>query len=211
MSRMFSFITKTWNPVGGECQIKCSYCWARKLIKTYGMKKYVGEARLFPSELRRVFHEEDYVFVSDMRDLFEPFVPSIIIQKVLDFIEKSPATFLLLTKCPGRYGEFNKLPSNCIAGATIETDLDGRDDRFISMRQLRHPRKMVAIEPIMAFTQEFQEQLLNIYPSFVAIGYDNYNSGLDEPELEDVLALIHDFENRGIKVYKKTLRERRLA
>jgi hypothetical protein len=30
---------------------------------------------------------------------------------------------------------------------------------------------------------------------------------LDEPELEDVEALIHGFENRGIRVYRKSLQE----
>ncbi len=205
-SRMFQFITHTWNPVGGECRIGCSYCWARKLIQKYKMQKYVGEARLFPQELRKVFSEKDFVFVSDMRDLFEPNVSSILIQQVLDYIEKSPATFLLLTKNPRRYLEF-KLPKNCVAGATIETDIGFREDRFISMRQLQHPRKMIAIEPVMEFTPSFQEQLFSIYPEFVAIGYDNYNNGLEEPELEDVEALIHGFENRGIKVFRKTLRE----
>ena len=46
-----------------------------------------------------------------------------------------------------------------------------------------------------------------IYPEFVAVGYDNYKNGLQEPELENVEALIHGCENRGIKVYRKTLRE----
>ena len=202
---MFPFINKTWNPVGGKCQIKCSYCWARKLIKTYNMQKYVGEARLFPQELRKTFSENDVVFVSDMRDLFEPNVPTNMIQAVLDFIQKSPATFLLLTKNPRRYLEF-KLPANCIAGATIETDV-GLDDRFISMRLMHHPRKMIAIEPIMEFTPDFQQKLFGIFPEFVAVGYDNYNNHLDEPELEDTEALIHGLENRGIKVYRKTVRE----
>ena len=207
MNRMFSFITKTWNPVGGECQIKCEYCWTRKLIAKFKMEKYVGEARIFPSELKRSFLESDFVFVSDMRDLFEPNVPSKMIHQVLDYIEKSPATFLLLTKNPRRYLEF-KIPKNCVCGATIETDLGHRDDRFISMRQLDFPRKMVAIEPIMEFTPSFQEQLFSLHPEFVAVGYDNYGNGLEEPELEDTMALIHGFENRGVKVFRKTLRER---
>ena len=207
MSRMFPFITKTWNPVGGECKIKCSYCWARKLIQKYKMQKYVGEARLFRQELRKVFDKNDFVFVSDMRDLFEPNVPTVMIQEVLDVIEKSPATFLLLTKNPRRYLEV-KLPENCVAGATIENDLGFRDDRFYSMTQLEHKRKMIAIEPIMQFSPNFIRRLLPIQPEFVAIGYDNYSNGLDEPTLEITTILIEGLEAYGIKVYRKTLREK---
>jgi hypothetical protein len=172
------------------------------------MKKYIGEARLFPQELRKVFHEEDFVFVSDMRDLFDPNVPTAMIQKVLDFIEKSPATFLLLTKFPRRYLEFPRLPTNCVAGATIETDLGFRDDRFYSMTQLEHSRKMVAIEPIMMFSPNFIRRLLPIQPEFVAVGYDNYGNGLDEPSLEITEILILGLEAYGIKVYRKSIREK---
>jgi hypothetical protein len=171
------------------------------------MQKYVGEARLFPSELRKVFQETDFVFVSDMRDLFEPNVPSVLIQQVLDYIKKSPATFLLLTKNPRRYLEF-ELSSNCVAGATIESDLGFRDDRFYSMTQLEHKRKMIAIEPIMQFSPNFIRRLLPIQPEFVAIGYDNYSNGLDEPTLEITTILIEGLEAYGIKVYRKTLREK---
>ena len=206
-SKMFPFITHVWNPVGGECQIKCSYCWARKLAKKYKMVKYQGEARLFPQEFRKVFYEGDFVFVCDMRDLFEPSVPTAMIQKVLDFIEKSPATFLLLTKKPRRYLEFH-IPANCVCGATIETDLGFRDDRFYSMTQLEHPRKMIAIEPIMQFSPYFIQHLLPIQPEFVAIGYDNYGCGLDEPSLAITEILILGLEAYGIKVYRKSIREK---
>jgi len=207
MKRMFEFITRTWNPVGGECNIKCSYCWARKLIQKFKMQKYMGEARLFPQEFNRFFSVDDFVFVSDMRDLFEPSVPTAMIQKILDFIEKSPATFLLLTKNPRRYLEFH-IPANCVCGATIETDLGFRDDRFYSMTQLEHPRKMVAIEPIMRFSPNFIRSLLLIQPEFVAVGYDNYKCGLDEPSLEITEILISGLEAYGIKVYRKTIREK---
>ena len=203
---MFSFITKTWNPIGGECQIKCSYCWARKLIKRLKVQKYVGKARLFPKELTKKFSENDFVFVSDMRDMFEPNVPSMLIQQVLDYIKNSPATFLLLTKNPRRYLEF-KIPQNCVVGATIETDLGFREDRFISMMQIRHPRKMVAIEPIMKFSPNFIRRLVPMQLEFVAVGYDNYACGFDEPKLAITEILISGLEVYGIRVYRKTLRE----
>jgi hypothetical protein len=69
---------------------------------------------------------------------------------------------------------------------------------------------MISVEPVMDFTPDFQNQIFSVYPTFIAIGYDNYNNGLTEPELEDVEALIHGCENRGIKVYRKKIREKRV-
>ena len=204
-SRMFPFITKTWNPIGGECQIKCPYCWARAFAARYNMQKYFGPARLFPAELNQKFKETDFIFVSDMRDMFESQVPAELIIQVLEYIKKSPAQFLLLTKNPTRYLEF-QLPSNCVAGATIEND--EKTDRILAMSQLDH-KKMVSIEPILDFDLErFCLQLAEIHPDFVAVGYDNYDNKLCEPSFSKTLHLIAMLEGAGIKVYKKTLRDR---
>ena len=212
MSKMFSFITQTLNPLGGECLHKCSYCWAKTLIDKFQMKKYQGKPRLITRELERKFTAEDFVFVCDMTDLFGHWVPKENIQAILDYIRKSPATFLLLTKNPFRYSEF-EIPVNCVCGAPIESDIDheltGPPEslRLHAMAKLCHPRLMVSIEPVMEFTPDFQQALFDIYPEFVAVGYDNYGNYLHEPELEDVEALIHGLENRGIKVFRKSLRE----
>lgn len=216
-SKMFPFITQTWNPIGGECKQNCSYCWAKKLIKKYGMQKYIGEARLFTSELAKVFKHDDFVFACDMTDLFGSWVPREIIQRVLDRMLTSQATFLLLTKNPSRYLEFD-LPKNCVAGATIESDCDhlvslGAPkviDRLYAMRQLKHPHKMISIEPIMRFSEKFFDYLMMCNPEFVAVGYDNYNNGLDEPQLSEAEGLIALFELNKVKVYRKTLREKLL-
>jgi protein gp37 len=209
MSKMFTFITKPpWNPVGGDCKFNCSYCWAKKLIKRYPtlQKKYSGPARLHNKELLKKFKAGDFIFVSDMRDLFEANVPGWMIQVILDYIKSSPAKFLLLTKNPYRYLEF-KLPANCIAGATIESHLGfGRLERIIALRKLKHP-KMVCIEPIINFGVMFPYMIASLKPEFVAVGYDNYNSGLDEPSLGKTQDLIAVLKEYGIKVYEKTLRE----
>jgi protein gp37 len=120
---MFPFITSTWNPLGGECLHNCSYCWAKELAKKYNMKKYTGKPTLSIKELSRVFQHKDFVFTCDMCDLFGEWVPTEFIQRILDRMLTSQATYLLLTKNPARYLEFD-LPKNCVAGATIETDLE---------------------------------------------------------------------------------------
>lgn len=168
-NRMFKFVTHTWNPIGGACRTNCEYCYAKEIAKHYQMAKYQGPAALYPHELKKDFKAEHFVFVSDMRDLFERSVPSEQIQSVLDFIEGSPAKFLLLTKHPDRYAEFD-LPPNCVIGATVESDCDhlvSADapkvwDRLHSLALVEHPRKMVSIEPIMRFTSDFEKRLIGM-------------------------------------------------
>jgi hypothetical protein len=212
MSRMFPFITATWNPLGGECLHNCKYCWAKQLSKRYGHTKYQGPPKLYEKELSRVFQHQDFVFVCDMCDLFGAWVPKEMIQRVLDRMLTSQATFLLLTKNPVRYLEFD-LPKNCVAGATIETDYPltvssapTPMDRLAAMRQLKH-RKMLSIEPIMIHSESFKYMVAGCGPEFIAIGYDNYKNNLEEPMLGHVEDLIELIESFGIKVYKKTMRE----
>jgi protein gp37 len=214
-ARMFPFITATWNPLGGECKHKCSYCWAKILIKRngYTMAKYSGPARIYSQTMEKKFKQSDFVFVCDMTDLFGSWVPREAIQQILDYITKSPATFLLLTKNPARYHAFD-IPANCVCGATIETNLDNPTseaprpyDRINAMIELKHPRKMISIEPILQFSEPFHMWLVDIHPEFVAVGYDNYRNHMGEPSLIWTLRLIEQMEKAGITVYRKTIRD----
>jgi protein gp37 len=213
VSRMFPFISVTWNPLGGECLHNCSYCWAKKLSNQYRMEKYIGKSTLNTKELSRVFQHQDFVFTCDMCDLFGEWVPKDFIQRILDRMLTSQATYLLLTKNPARYLEFD-LPKNCVAGATIECDMMFKVNgdaptpfsRIEAMRKVKG-RKMVSVEPIMVFTDSFPYSIVSMNPEFVAVGYDNYNSGLSEPSLNKTLDLIAVLEEWKVKVYRKTLRE----
>lgn len=216
MSRMFPFITKTWNPLGGKCRYGCTYCWAKKFAERRKMAKYQAfSPYLVWQELERYFKADDFVFVCDMCDLFGQWVPSHMIQKILDFIKKSPAQFLLLTKNPERYLEFS-LPVNCVAGATIETDIDAYIksnaptalNRINAMIRIPKAQKMISIEPISKFSKNFTDYIIRISPEFVAVGYDNYHNNLEEPSLAETENLIKTLKDSGIKVYRKTIRER---
>lgn len=212
-SRMFSFITRTWNPLGGKCDHRCRYCWARRLANQYLFVKYNGEPRLYEKEFRYKFAKEDFVFVCDMSDLFGDWVPKELIQRVVDFANKSEAQFLFLTKNPKRYKEF-AFGNNCTLGATIETDfdklcLDGappRSERLREMALLKHPHKMVSVEPIMKFSGNFLKELLTIKLDFAAVGFDNYHNNLPEPPEVEAEMLASALEKAGIKVYRKTMR-----
>ena len=221
-SRMFSFITRTWNPLGGECRHKCDYnCWAQLVSKRFMHKKYAGEPRIIESQMRDLtshkfaFDSGDFIFVCDMCDLFGDWVPHGLIDRIVQHASHSDALFLFLTKNPRRYKEF-VFGLNCWLGATIETDYDAlrlgcappRLSRLKEMQLLNFPNKMVAVEPIMAFSPNFVRELVAIKPNFMAVGYDNYNSQLPEPALATTEALIVALEAVGIKVYRKTMRER---
>lgn len=212
-SKMFPFITRTWNPLGGECHHNCTYCWAKALAKRHLFKKYQGKPRIFEKILAEKFKPDDFVFVCDMCDLFGNWVPREMIQRILQRVaESSPTSFLLLTKNPARYVA-HAIPNNAVMGATIETDLDdvrehlapSREDRLKAMTVLSHGTKMVSIEPIMKFSPNFRIKLLAVNPSFVAVGYDNYNNGLPEPSLEETNQLITYLEEHGITVFRREL------
>jgi len=221
--KMFNLVTETWNPVTG-CLYQCKYCWARALATTKlknshryikGFKPMLNEV-----EFRKKFKEGDFVFVSDMGDLFGSFIPSDWIRKVLDHIRHFPeALFLFLTKNPLRYEDFLlEMPENAILGATIETNSDQRlekqkisgapivTERYLAMKKLEWDKKFISIEPILEFDLEtFSKWIRDIFPFLVYVGYDNYNHNLAEPLMSKTMNLI-DSINNDILVIKKTIR-----
>lgn len=191
--RMLEAISKTWNPVIG-CQHSCFYCWARKLVNTRlkNSEKYKDGfiPKLVEKELKRRFHNQ-FVFVSDMGDLFGEWVPSEWIIKVIEAITQSPdSTFLFLTKNPRKYKDFlDSLPDNVVLGATLESNKEypvskapSPFQRYRSMAEISFEHKLVCIEPIMDFDLEtFVQWIKDIRPSVVYVGYDNYNNRLIWP------------------------------
>ena len=225
--RMFSVINRTWNPVTG-CMHYCVYCWARRLAETRlrGVSRYRRGfvPRFNRWEFRVRFKSGEFVFVSDMGDLFGDFIPSEWIFRVLRYIEKFPRThFLFLTKNPARYYEFLEyFPSNCFLGATIETNRDDLyreykiskaplpSSRYRAMAGLDWDKKFISIEPILDFDiEEFVGWIKEIDPLIVYVGYDNYNNKLPEPSLSKTLELIEKLEEHTL-VLRKTIREGRV-
>jgi len=223
-SKMFSIVSKTWNPITG-CLHECRYCWARRLAETKLKNSYRYKKgfvpRLNEREFNARFSEGDFVFVSDMGDLFGGFIPRNWILKVLSHIKKFPKTyFLFLTKNPARYAEFiNELPENVILGATIETDRDEMylehkisraplpSVRYEALRRIQWDKKFVAIEPILDFNLDrFSKWIEDIMPIMVYLGYYNYNNRLPEPPLSKTLRLIERLSRITLLV-RKTLRQ----
>lgn len=221
--KMFNLVTSTWNPVSG-CTYNCKYCWARSLATTKLKNSHRYSNGFKPSlnevEFRKKFKKGDFVFVSDMGDLFGRSVPANWIQKVLKHIQLFPeALFLFLTKNPSRYDEFiSEMPSNAILGATIETNNDQRirelnissappvSERYLAMKNIEWEKKFVSIEPILDFDlQIFSKWIEEIYPFLVYVGYDNYKHNLPEPIMNKTMKLINSI-NKDSLVIKKTIR-----
>ena len=125
--------------------------------------------------------------------------------------------FLFQTKDPGALYCDREYPENAILGTTIETNKHHPGvsrapkvwERFIAMLELDAEKTFLSVEPIMRFDPKpFFRWITAMEPGYgVAIGYDNYNHKLPEPPKQQVLDLINDLENCGIKVYKKTIRK----
>lgn len=220
-SRMFPFITSTFNPVGGECPHDCVYCWAKAIAKRYGHKKYKGDYRFLTQYQNKKFKAGSFVFVCDMIDLFAENVPRKIILQVLDIIRNNPTSkFLLETKNPKRYFKFD-YPANVILGVTIESDINFPDiskapsqsDRILAMSKLSDSLReanikldlFISIEPILGFTPHFIENIKYIAPWAVAVGYDNYNNKLPEPALTETDKFISKLKKFTV-VYEKSIR-----
>ena len=221
-NKMFPFITDTVNPIaGGPCPFNCSYCWATALKERHQWKKYRGEYRILEKELR-IYPSGSFVFPFDMIDVGDPNISKPIIRTVFSWMQsQKEVNFLLLTKNPKFYRTYREwMQPHIYAGVTIESDIiplkfskaPHPHDRADEMNFLRTVspdiHRFVSIEPIMKFTHNFRNHIVWIKPDFVAIGYDNYNNGLPEPSLEETEELINDISNSGIKVYRKTIRDK---
>lgn len=220
--RMFTFVTRTWNPVK-FCSHHCAYCWARSY--RYRMDQ---APKLHEDRLRSRFSANDFVFVCDVADLFCNEIPSHMIEAVLEHVETQRCRFLLMTKNPARYMEFfgsqRGVETNLYGkatvylGATIETDLPvpgisrapSVSERLRAMEKiscrLAYPI-FVSVEPIMDFSPAFSKRIIGLRPWGVAVGYDNYSHHLKEPTLSKTEGLIRLLEKARIRVYRKTIRE----
>jgi protein gp37 len=188
------------------------------------MEKYRGSIRFFEKELNRVFKPDDFVFLEDMGDAYASTVPDWMIERILQFIDHNPQVqFLSLTKNPTRYVEIRhsirEFPENMVLGATIESNENypalskappqsSRIKDMVEVKEFCENRRFLAIEPILYFTnlQSFVNDIREIAPWAVAVGYDNYNNRLPEPILEATLLLIGELE-KFTTVHRKSLRK----
>lgn len=220
MTKMFKSVKgNPWNPAKG-CLHGCVYCWARHLAEDnlFRLDKYQDgfAPGFFPAEMDRKFKPGEFIFVTDMGDLFGYWVPDDWICDVFRVIRNFPETdFLLLTKNPSRYHDFH-IPANSFIGTTIEsnrpfdvTKAPTPYRRYTSLACHGHQRKFISIEPIMDFDLgTMLSWVRDIKPQIVEVGADNYRHNLTEPDLQKIQALIIGLEAEVPTVHVKKSMER---
>lgn len=216
-----------------HCIHGCCYCYARGIKEDHPeWEKYSGPYRLFEKELKE-YPDGAVVFLQDMGDIGDPTIPTDITDKIFIYIADHPkVTYLLLTKNPEFYDHRRDIAgdlTNIIWGVTAETNnyipskisrAPSPFERLLVMsrfkRSMKDPRILISIEPIMDFNLDsFVELITRLNPELVAVGYDNHPQlhpevKLPEPALSKTMKLIETLEEKGIKVYRKTLREPRI-
>ncbi len=215
---MYTHITHTWNPLGGECFHKCGYCSTHKLVLRYPVikKKYSGPPRLDEKCMRDQFNDDMFIFVVAQNDLFAWGVPGDIILSVLEYCRKFNCKYLFQTKNPVRILDYlGFMPKNSTICTTIESDIIHESMKDCPRPEIRsegmniiskHFRIFVTIEPVMDFNLNIMTVLLNYCnPNMVSIGADSGNNHLPEPSKEKLLELIYELQKFTIIDQKRNL------
>ncbi|WP_163321661.1 DUF5131 family protein [Draconibacterium mangrovi] len=224
---MYPWVTHTWNPLGGECPHRCSYCSTNKLKRWPGIKsKYSGKPRLYESELQTNLGSGNFIFVCAQSDLFAEAVPSEIIEKILLYCMRFDNKYLFQTKNPKRLLSFqNELKAlDFVLCTTIETnrhyttemrDCPKPEDRAHWMNEIAHEfgfnypneKLYVTIEPIMDFDlHQFDTLIETCLATQVNIGANSdAKRPVPEPSKEKVNALIKCLEKHTTVKVKSNL------
>lgn len=194
-----------WNPVIG-CEHGCPYCWARRQaergIGVYGT--WAKGDRFTPRLLAERLPEpkaakaSSRILVSFMGDLFGAWVPREWIEAVLQVIRETPRhRYLLLTKNPARYAEFD-LPDNCWAGTTVTGD--GDQERILQLwGAAHHAHRWLSWEPALG-PLELEPALLAM--EWVVIG-GLTGRRTSSPEAVWTENVVGFCEDEGIPVFTK--------
>lgn len=156
----------TWNPVTG-CLNTCSFCYARRLANgrlrnTYLKQRFnlAGDASdpfaprfWFERVNGRQFSalkKPSTIFVSDMGDLFGPWVSEVVQSIVLGAADlQKQHTFIFLTKYPHSYLLIEDLiPDNCWIGTSICYRQDANRADFLRLLR-KDVVKFISFEPLL--------------------------------------------------------------
>jgi len=232
MGNMYSEAIYRWNVFVG-CMYDCSYCKKsfqaqmkrqKPVIDKNGKKRGCQQCYdYFPH-----FHEErldnllprtngdQFIWVGGSGDV--AFCYPFEMLKILDKIKEYPnRTFFFQTKDPEFFAQWD-FPENVILGITLETNHDTflfskapmPLERFIEFLKIKHPRKIITIEPIMKFNlEQMVDWCVEINPERIYIGYDSKKNKLREPSLEKTKEFIKllKFFLPNCKIKEKLMRK----
>ena len=218
---------KPWNPFIG-CKFRCTYCvpsfqrivkWVARMQKS-GCKGCQGFLpHEHPGRLTQRLPGDAIIWPCAHGDI--SFARPDYIKRVIERTKEYPKkTFYWQSKSPKCFEQYlSCFPENTILLTTLETNRDEQYNqisrapvpsvRFDAFLNIKWPRKIVTIEPILDFDgDEFLGWMWELMPESVWIGYNSKAKSvkLPEPPTEKTLKFIKLLESKGITVKRKTMR-----
>lgn len=222
-TNMYKLSVKQWNPYVG-CLYDCIYCGSTFKAQSKRQRKMCQKCYDYiphehPERLNRSLPNTKYmqfIFTCSNGDI--SFCRTEYLKLILKRIKKEfNKIFLIQSKNPKTFDRIT-FPKNVILGTTIETNRDELyngiskapkpSQRYQDFMDIKHPLKMVTIEPVIDFDLEVMVKWIeDINPCMVWLGYDSKNNHLPEPKLEKVKNLYWELGKRGFTVILKTIRK----
>jgi len=224
MTNMYKLSVKQWNPFVG-CLHNCVYCkpsfqaqlkrWAKGRCRDC----YEWKPHIHPERLKQPLPSTRYmqfIFTCSNGDI--AFCSTAYLERIIGRILGEPdKTFLIQSKDPRTFYRVS-WPRNLILGTTIETNRDELykgisqapkpSDRYRVFRYIKHPLKMVTVEPCIDFAvYTMLAWIEDINPCMIWLGYDSKKNYLPEPPLEKVKRVYWELGKRGFTVILKTIRK----
>ena len=198
---MYPWVTHTWNPIKGQCEHECIYCY----MKRFKLKP----VRLDAKDLKTNLGTHNFIFIGSSTDMWARRVPGTWIGDVLARCEEAPNNkYLFQSKDPRRFVDLQPLlrpfKYTSIFGTTIESNIESEIskapkvmERALSLGEMKvfGYKTMVTIEPILDFDVDVLASLIKIAkPAWVNIGADSKDHGLPEPPWSRIEKLIVELE-----------------
>ena len=202
IGNMYAFVSHTYNPMKGECEHSCAYCFMKG-------KRLLPPLRLELKELKVNLGEGNFIFVGSSTDEWAANVPAEWIEQVLDYCDGFDNRYLFQSKNPARFLEYLDHPvmRKSVLCTTIETNRFYPDimrnallprERAIAMREIASHGipTYVTCEPLMQFDLAELVELVGICsPQQVNIGRNSrYDIILPEPTANEVKMLKAELE-----------------
>ncbi len=225
MSNMYPR-TSTWSPYVGCGNFNCTYC--EPSFKAYARRQkwncmdcYDFTPHCHPKRLSRI--PAGNVFVCSQGDI--SFCPPSFTREIIKAIVKRgdwrpEQTFHFQSKRPECFQQFiNYLPETVTLGTTLETNRDRRyrevsqaplpSERYAQFAKLDWPRKVVTVEPMMAFDPNvFAGWIAGLKPEYVWLGFNSRPKQvtISEPSVRDICEFLTVLEAAKVEVQGKDLR-----
>ena len=100
---MYAFVSHTYNPMKGECEHSCAYCFMRR-------KLLLPPLRLELKELKVNLGKGNFIFVGSSTDEWAANVPSEWIEQILDYCDGFDNKYLFQSKNPARFLKYLEHP-----------------------------------------------------------------------------------------------------